>query len=131
MCICSVLSKFSHLVAGHLSVRSREFPDLHRSARLEERIANQQGFRLIEAFGTDPDVAGQVRRYRREFAALSCADTAAYGASAFKESTLLQLVEVWSPGHVVIVCVIVHQKDVLGHIDLPMRLSSIVKPALG
>src|SRR5262249_48699353 len=54
--------------------------------------------------------------------AFPSAEAVAYGAATFEESALLQLLDVWPPGIVMADRIVVHQKDVLGHFDLPILL---------
>src|SRR5262245_21278414 len=69
-----------------------------------------------------PHVTGQVRRHRSWRAALASTDAVADGTAAFEEPALLQLLDVWPPGIVVADGIVVHQKDVFGHCDLPIPL---------
>src|SRR5262249_12974424 len=96
---------------------------LHCAAGLVVRVAGQQRLRLLEAFGSDPDVAGQVSGRRRGRAALARAQAVADGAAALEASTLPQLVQIWLPGLLVVAGVVVHEKNVVGHGDLPRSLS--------
>src|SRR5262249_48275001 len=83
-------------------------------------------FRLIEAVGLHPDVSGQVPRRRRRGAALADADAIADGAAALEDTGLPELAQVLLPADVVILGVIVHEKDIFGHGVLPGRRSSLL-----
>src|SRR5262245_3171670 len=61
-----------------------------------------------------------MRRHRSRLAILPNADAVTYCATTLEESALLQLLDIWPPGIVVADGVVVHQKDVLGHFDLPI-----------
>src|SRR5262249_55839343 len=111
-------------------VRARQFSDFHRSASLEHWIAGQQGPRLLEARSPDPDVAGQVPRHRDRRTALRRADTVADGAAAVKKTALLQLADIGRPRIIVGDGVVVHEKDVLGHVDLLTTPSIIARLTL-
>src|SRR5882724_6822989 len=112
---------------ARLSIGRRQFADLDRPAGFEVRIADQQGLRLVEILGAHPQVAGQMRRHRSGHAALAHAHALADGAAALEASGLLQLVEIGLPVGLADDGVIVHDEDVLGHVDLLSRSSQISK----
>jgi len=72
-----------------------------------------------------------MRSDRRWLAALARTNTATYGAPAFEESALQQLLHVGPPGIVAIAGVVVHQKDVLGHFEPAIPVPAIEALPLG
>ena len=71
-----------------------------------------------------------MRSYRCWRAAFSRANTVTYGATAFEEAALLQLLDVWSPGIVATDSVVVHQKYVFGHFEHPNATASPIEALL-
>ena len=102
-----------------VSIRSRQFTNLDSAAGLEVRIAVQQRFCSIQAISAHSDIPAEVSRDRGRCPALPRANAITYSAPAFEKSILLKLSDVWFPDNVVGVGVIVHEKDILVHIDLP------------
>jgi hypothetical protein len=104
-----------------LSIRPWQFTNLNRPTRLKNRIARQHGLRVVETVRHHANVASKVCGYGRRVAGFSHADAVAYGAAALKKLRLLQSLYVWSPSILVVDSIVVHEKDELGHIGLPLR----------
>src|SRR4029077_4698820 len=95
-------------------------PDFHRSSSFEMGVARQQRPRVIQIIGVHADVSCKMSGQSRRLTTLSYADAIADRAAALERAIGLQLCEIWLPVIFPISHIVVHEKHIIGHIEIPI-----------
>jgi hypothetical protein len=86
-------------------------------------VAHQQRLCVIQIIGVHADISCKMGSQRRHLAALSYADAITDRTTALKRAGGLQLCKVWLPVIFSVSCIVMHEKYIVRHIELPTIIS--------